>query len=231
MHYTLPSSKPVHAVDPDAHTAAWLEHVIQLHVPCGPLCTRFPQHGVHTRAIAAGPEVCQVTSSVSASSRNAVSEIPSASSRSSASTSASQSVCVPPVTDHCNLTVQLLSASAAESQSNTQSHSEGAGEPSQSASGVETDGVSSSVLSASATDASRATSAQNCLCGNQLATLYIQMQLCEYSLHDWLITRDTSPAMLHAEAIHVFHQVVTGVHYIHSMKLIHRDIKVTFFFV
>lgn len=63
-------------------------------------------------------------------------------------------------------------------------------------------------------------------CTDTFITLYIQMQLCEYALNDWLSLRDTSSMdVLHAEALHVFHQVVSGVHYIHSMRLIHRDIK------
>lgn len=65
-----------------------------------------------------------------------------------------------------------------------------------------------------------------CTCDGTLVTLYIQMQLCEYALHDWLRVRDTSsPQVLYAEAMHIFHQVVLGVAYIHSLKLVHRDIK------
>ena len=67
---------------------------------------------------------------------------------------------------------------------------------------------------------------QECRCVSSFVTLYIQMQLCEYALNDWLLKRSTAPSVLYAEAIHIFHQVVSGVQYIHSMKLIHRDIKV-----
>ena len=84
--------------------------------------------------------------------------------------------------------------------------------------------------------------------------LYIQMQLCEHSLHDWLRHRwgmdgygggasdgassfeasaapqpmiGQGPAALHGivEALSIFQQMAEGVAYIHAQNLIHRDLK------
>lgn len=63
--------------------------------------------------------------------------------------------------------------------------------------------------------------------------LFIQMQLCERSLHDYLrqrnyCTPDGDPVELDAaDELRTFRQVVSGVDYIHSLGLIHRDIKVS----
>ncbi|NXP29504.1 E2AK1 kinase, partial [Scytalopus superciliaris] len=67
--------------------------------------------------------------------------------------------------------------------------------------------------------------------------LYIQMQLCELSLWDWIVDRNrrcnnrteenSSPYQLVdvCWAMKIFQELVEGVCYIHSMGVMHRDIK------
>lgn len=56
--------------------------------------------------------------------------------------------------------------------------------------------------------------------------LYIQMQLCERSLHDWLEDRKLKGNTINlAEASSLFLQIVDGVVHVHENGLIHRDIK------
>jgi translation initiation factor 2-alpha kinase 1 len=56
--------------------------------------------------------------------------------------------------------------------------------------------------------------------------LFIQMQLCERSLHDWLETKAAAkePFAL-AEVASLFVQIVQGIKHVHDNGLIHRDIK------
>lgn len=69
-------------------------------------------------------------------------------------------------------------------------------------------------------------------------TLYIQMQLCERNLHDWLRHRNFSESpevpgavmtreVNHAEIMRIFQQLLHGLRYIHSNGVLHRDIKVS----
>eukprot|EP00058_Branchiostoma_floridae_P012183 XP_002597671.1 hypothetical protein BRAFLDRAFT_279796 [Branchiostoma floridae] len=66
--------------------------------------------------------------------------------------------------------------------------------------------------------------------------LYIQMQLCQRSLRDWLVSRNTQAALLHGmlnpfggvsedDNMRLFQQILQGVNYIHSQGLMHRDLK------
>ena len=56
--------------------------------------------------------------------------------------------------------------------------------------------------------------------------LFIQMQLCERSLHDWLETKAAAkePFAL-ATVASLFVQIVQGIKHVHDNGLIHRDIK------
>ncbi|XP_072125246.1 eukaryotic translation initiation factor 2-alpha kinase 1 isoform X2 [Mobula birostris] len=66
--------------------------------------------------------------------------------------------------------------------------------------------------------------------------LHIQMQLCEGSLQDWILERNTKPRQNVAftcpfaqvevdRTVHIFHQLLKGVHFIHSKGVVHRDLK------
>ncbi|XP_059510046.1 eukaryotic translation initiation factor 2-alpha kinase 1 isoform X2 [Stegostoma tigrinum] len=66
--------------------------------------------------------------------------------------------------------------------------------------------------------------------------LHIQMQLCERSLQDWILDRNrrsteglslTDPfSLVDPECtIHIFRQLLEGVHFIHSKGVMHRDLK------
>ncbi|GMT25891.1 hypothetical protein PFISCL1PPCAC_17188, partial [Pristionchus fissidentatus] len=59
---------------------------------------------------------------------------------------------------------------------------------------------------------------------NHCAFLYIQMQLCKYSLQDRLDDNDL-PTRDSLRAKSIFKQIVEGVAYIHQEGLIHRDLK------
>nr|XP_021507439.1 eukaryotic translation initiation factor 2-alpha kinase 1 [Meriones unguiculatus] len=68
--------------------------------------------------------------------------------------------------------------------------------------------------------------------------LHIQMQLCELSLWDWIAERNkrsqeyvdeaACPYVMASVATKIFQELVEGVFYIHSMGIVHRDLKVIF---
>lgn len=56
--------------------------------------------------------------------------------------------------------------------------------------------------------------------------LYIQMQLCDFSLHDWLRDRAKRGGKVVPDVcVQLFKQVLSGIAHIHSKGLIHRDVK------
>lgn len=59
--------------------------------------------------------------------------------------------------------------------------------------------------------------------------LYVQMQLCERTLRQWLDIRNArKPAIVDMkQSIAIFQQIVSGVCYIHSQSIVHHDIKVS----
>ncbi|ESO94965.1 hypothetical protein LOTGIDRAFT_232118 [Lottia gigantea] len=62
-------------------------------------------------------------------------------------------------------------------------------------------------------------------------TLYIQMELCEQTLQNWLYERNSKLnsiedlKLYEEDNMRIIHQILTGVNYIHSLCLIHRDLK------
>jgi translation initiation factor 2-alpha kinase 1 len=59
--------------------------------------------------------------------------------------------------------------------------------------------------------------------------LYVQMQLCEQTLRQWLDIRNVEePTMVDMkQSVAIFQQIVSGVCYIHSQSIVHHDIKVS----
>lgn len=58
--------------------------------------------------------------------------------------------------------------------------------------------------------------------------LYIQMQLCQQTLRNWLNNRNAVKKDLEDIDLElsIFRQIVKGIDYIHSRNIIHRDVKV-----
>ena len=70
-------------------------------------------------------------------------------------------------------------------------------------------------------------------------TIFIQMQLCNYTLKDWLNVRNKNISentrynleLNNELAIKIFIQILDGVKYVHSKGIIHRDLKTTNIFL
>lgn len=58
-----------------------------------------------------------------------------------------------------------------------------------------------------------------------ILTLFIQMELCDLTLKDWIERRDEYENFNYLNSKNVFKQIVTGLNFIHMNNLIHRDIK------
>jgi|SRR5579859_702570 len=59
------------------------------------------------------------------------------------------------------------------------------------------------------------------------STCYIQMEMCDGDLHEYLQERyvqDHEP-LTAAEIWNIFRQIMTGIEYIHSQGMVHRDLK------
>ncbi|CAH1397575.1 unnamed protein product [Nezara viridula] len=64
------------------------------------------------------------------------------------------------------------------------------------------------------------------------AVLYIQMQLCQQTLRQWLDIRNVdSPEIDINQCVEIFRQIVKGVEYIHSQGIVHHDLKPSNVFV
>ncbi|XP_014601221.1 PREDICTED: eukaryotic translation initiation factor 2-alpha kinase 1-like [Polistes canadensis] len=61
------------------------------------------------------------------------------------------------------------------------------------------------------------------------ATLYIQMALCEKTLHQWLKEKDDPSSQMTITTI--FTQILQGVNHIHSIGMVHHDIKPSNIFI
>lgn len=60
------------------------------------------------------------------------------------------------------------------------------------------------------------------------AVLFIQMQLCNQTLKQWLDVRNTSSnsSVDVSQSMYIFAQVIKGIEFIHSKGIVHHDIKV-----
>lgn len=64
------------------------------------------------------------------------------------------------------------------------------------------------------------------------AVLYIQMQLCQQTLRQWLDVRNSDSIEINIDkCIDIFTKVVKGVEYIHSRGIVHHDIKPSNIFI
>ncbi|KAI4498947.1 hypothetical protein M0802_006122 [Mischocyttarus mexicanus] len=64
---------------------------------------------------------------------------------------------------------------------------------------------------------------------NCFAILYIQMALCEKTLHQW--SKETDDPISHMTITTIFTQILQGVDHIHSIGMVHHDIKSTNIFI
>ena len=66
-----------------------------------------------------------------------------------------------------------------------------------------------------------------CLYSPLTATLYIQMELCEATLRQWLDCRNSSPSpsLQPRDNFTIFRQLLLATDFLHSQGVIHRDIK------
>ncbi|KAK5853776.1 hypothetical protein PBY51_014903 [Eleginops maclovinus] len=74
-----------------------------------------------------------------------------------------------------------------------------------------------------------ASSTQCSINDSSIKYLYIQMELCEYTLREWIDKKNEEKSLQDSkrrkEGLTIVQQIVRGVEYIHSKMLIHRDLK------
>ncbi|KAL3050096.1 hypothetical protein OYC64_012192 [Pagothenia borchgrevinki] len=72
-------------------------------------------------------------------------------------------------------------------------------------------------------------SSTQCSINPSIRYLYIQLELCDYTLRVWIDEKNEEKSLRDSkrreEALTKFQQIVRGVEYIHSKMLIHRDLK------
>merc|ERR1712218_76877 len=71
----------------------------------------------------------------------------------------------------------------------------------------------------------RASSVEEEVGATQAATLYIQMELCDITLRDWLDSRNLVSAVSARDNYKIFQQLLSAALYLHDKGILHRDIK------
>ena len=71
----------------------------------------------------------------------------------------------------------------------------------------------------------RASSVEEEVAATQAATLYIQMELCDITLRDWLDSRNLVSAVSARDNYKIFQQLLSAALYLHDKGILHRDIK------